>query len=153
VAIHHPAASFRKEKAMRDLYNSIAIKPVIAPAANANLGTTALVGSVVDSLGFGSVTYAIQTGALTDVDATYTTLLEESDAAGSGFAAVSDSDLLGTETAASFTFAADGVVRKLGYAGSKRYTRLTITPAGADSGNSPISALAILGHPATAPVA
>lgn len=138
---------------MRDTYNNISVKPVIAPAANANLGTTPLVGAVVDLLGFNSLTYIVQTGTLSDADATYSTLLEESDVSGSGFTAVDDADLLGTEAAASFTFANDGVVRKLGYIGSKRYTRLTVTPAAADSGNSPISAVAILGHPATAPVA
>lgn len=139
---------------MRDLYHSISLKSVIAPAANANLGTTPLVGAVVDSLGFDSVTYSIHTGTLSDADATYTVLLEESNASDmSGSNAVADADLLGTEAAAGFTFANDGVVRKLGYIGNKRYTRLTITPAAADSGNSPISAVAVLGHPATAPVA
>lgn len=138
---------------MRDLYHNIAVRPVIAPAANSNLGTTALVGTVIDKLGFDSVTYAIITGTLSDADATYTALLEESEASGSGFTAVADNDLLGTETAASFTFADDGVTRKLGYIGNKRYTRLTVTPAAADSGNSPIAAIAILGHPIVAPVA
>lgn len=138
---------------MRDLYSNIAVRPVIVPAANANLGTTALVGTVIDSLGFNALAYAIVTGTLSDVDATYTVLLEESDASGSGFTAVADADMIGTEAAAGFTFANDGITRKLGYIGAKRYTRLTITPAAADSGNSPIAAIAILGHPQSAPVA
>jgi len=139
---------------MRDRYNNIAVRSVIAPAANANLGTTPLVGAIIDTSGFGSLTYVIQTGTLTDADATYAVLLEESDAADmTGATAVADAALLGTEAAAGFTFANDGVVRKLGYVGSRRYTRLTITPTGADSGNSPISAVALLGHPASAPVA
>lgn len=138
---------------IRDLASNIAVRPVIVPAANSNLGTTPLVGTVIDRLGFNSLAYAIVTGTLSDTDATYTVLLEESDASGSGFTAVDDVHLTGTEAEAGFTFANDGVTRKLGYRGTKRYTRLTITPAAADSGNSPIAAVAILGDPAVAPVA
>ncbi len=138
---------------MRDLASNIAVRPVIAPAQNTDLGTTPLVGTVIDRLGFNSLVYAIATGTLSDADATYTVLLEDSDASGSGFGAVDDVYLTGTEADAGFTYANDGVTRKLGYRGTKRYTRLTITPAGANSGNSPISAVAILGHPASAPVA
>lgn len=139
---------------MKDFASNIAIRPVIAPADNADLGTTPLVGTVIDRQGFESLTYAIATGTLSDADATYTVLLEESDASDmSGANAVADADMIGTEAAAGFTYANDGVTRKLGYIGHKRYTRLTITPAGANSGNSPIAALAILGNAHTRPVA
>lgn len=138
---------------MRDLASNIAIRPVIAPAANTDIGTTPIVGTVIDRLGFNSVVYAIVTGTLSDADATYAVLLEESDASGSGFTPVVDAYLTGTEAEASFTFADDGEARKLGYRGTKRYTRLTITPTGANSGNSPIAALAILGDAAERPVA
>jgi hypothetical protein len=139
---------------MRDQAHNLTLRPVIAPAANSNLGTTPLVGSIIDRLGYQSVTYGIITGTLSDVDATYTVLLEESDAANMDSAnAVADADLIGTESAAGFTHANDGVARKLGYIGNKRYTRLTITPAAADSGNSPIAAIAILGGPDVRPVA
>lgn len=138
---------------MRSHAHNIAVRPVIAPAVNTDLGTTPLVGTVIDSLGFDSVTYAIVTGTLSDANATYVVLLEESDSDSTGFTAVADADLIGTEAAAGFNFADDGETRKLGYIGSRRYTRLTITPAGADSGNSPVAAVAILGHPASAPVA
>jgi hypothetical protein len=137
---------------MRDIASNIVVRPVIAPAANSNLGTTPLVGTVIDRLGFNSLAYAIITGTLSDADATYAVLLEESDQSGSNFTAVADEHLTGTEADAGFTYANDGVTRKLGYRGSKRYTRLTITPAAADSGNSPIAAIAILGNPSVAPV-
>jgi len=65
---------------------------------------------------------------------------------------VDDAHLVGTEAAAAFNFADDGEVRKLGYVGNKRYTRLTVTPSG-NSGSAPIAAMAILGNPADAPVA
>lgn len=133
---------------MRDSANNLTLRPVIAPAANSNLGTTPLVGSIIDRQGYESLTYGIITGILSDVDATYTVLLEESDASNMASAnAVADADLIGTEAEAAFIFSDDGETRKLGYVGSKRYTRLTITPAAADSGNSPIAAVAILGRP------
>lgn len=135
---------------MRDFANNIAIRPVIAPVVVSD--NTAAVGNVIDRLGFESVTYGIITGVLADADATFTTLLEESDASGSGFTAVADADMIGTEAAASFTFANDGVTRKLGYIGNKRFTRLTITPA-ANSASAPVAAVAILGHAHERPVA
>lgn len=138
---------------MRDLANNIAIRPVIVPADNADLDTTPLVGTVIDKLGFESLAYAIVTGTLSDANATYAVLLEESDIVDDDFAAVADADLIGTEADAAFAFGDDGETRKLGYVGNKRYTRLTITPTGADSGNSPIAAVAILGNAAERPVA
>ncbi|BBE74568.1 hypothetical protein [Oharaeibacter diazotrophicus] len=135
---------------MRDLIHSIKPTKVIAPIVVSD--NTAAVGAIVDRLGYDSVSYVIQTGVLADADATFAVLLEESDASDmTGAAAVADADLLGTEAAASFTYADDGAVKTLGYIGSKRYTRLTVTPTG-NSGSAPISALAILGHPASAPV-
>lgn len=139
---------------MKDMFNNITVRPVIAPADRADIGTTPIAGAIIDQRGYDSLTYAIATGTLSDANATYSVLLEESNDSGmSGANEVADADLIGTEAAAGFTFANDGVTRKLGYRGSKRYTRLTITPAGADSGNSPIAAIAILGNPALAPVA
>jgi hypothetical protein len=113
-----------------------------------------LVGTVIDRLGFNSLVYAIIAGTLSDVDAVYGVLLEESDVVDDDFTAVADADMHGTEAAAGFNYADDGETRKLGYRGTKRFTRLTITPTTtAQSGNSPIAAVAILGDPAVAPVA
>lgn len=139
--------------AVRDLFNNITPVQVLAPVA-ARTDNTAAVGTVVDGLGYESVTYVINIGANTDTDATFAALLEESDASGSGFTAVADADLLGTEALAGFTAADDdNKMRKLGYSGTKRYTRLTITPSSNNSGNIFIAANAILGHPAMAPTA
>ena len=137
---------------MRDLASNIALRPVIAPAANNNIGTTPLVGTVIDRLGFNSVVYAIATGTLSDINATYAVLIEDSDEAGSGFVPVPDEYLTGTEVEAGFNFGDDGETRKIGYRGTKRYSRLTITPAGADSGDSPIAAVAVLGDALNRPV-
>lgn len=133
---------------MRDLASNIAIRAVIPPAVVSD--NTAAVGTVIDRRGFDSLTYVIATGILADADATFAALLEESDASGAGFTAVADADMIGTEALASFTFADDGAVRKLGYIGHKRYTRLTLTPAG-NSANAPLSAVAVLGHASARP--
>lgn len=135
---------------MRDFASNIAIRPVIAPVVVGD--NAAAVGTVIDRLGFESLTYGIVTGTLADADATFAVLLEESDASGSGFTAVADADMIGTEADAGFNYADDGETRKLGYAGHKRYTRLTITPTG-NSGSAPIAAIAILGHANKRPVA
>ena len=98
----------------------------------------------------------IATGSIGDANATFTVLLEEGDAAAMGDAtAVADADLLGTEALASFIFSDDNKCFKLGYIGSKRYTRLTITPSGNSGTPSAalLSAVAILGNPQIAPTA
>lgn len=135
---------------MKDLMNNIDVKRVIAPVSVAD--NTAAVGQVVDGRGFDSLTYLIATGSIADADATFAVLLEESDASGSGFAAVADADLIGTEALAGFQFDDDNECRKLGYKGSKRYTRLTITPAN-NASAALVTAIAVLGHPAIAPTA
>jgi hypothetical protein len=135
---------------MRDLANNLAIRTAIASVTVSD--NTPLVGVVIDSLGFEGVVYAIGIGTLADADATFVPLIEESDSSGSGFTAVADADLIGTEAGAGFTFADDGETRKLGYVGNKRYTRLTITPSG-NAGSASLAALAILGHAHQRPVA
>ena len=118
---------------MRDATNNVQIKRVLSPVSVSD--NTAQVGQVIDHQGYDAATYVIATGSIADADATFTVLLEESDASGSGFAAVADADMVsqtsGTapETAAAFQFDSDNQCRKLGYIGVKRYTRLTITPA------------------------
>lgn len=134
---------------MRDLFNRINPKPAIAPVVVVD--NTAQVGSVIDRQGAESVTYVINTGVLADADATFAVRLDEGNAANlSDATQVADIDTLGTQTGESFTFAADGACFKLGYTGSKRYTRLTITPAN-NTGAAPMSAFAILGHVALGP--
>ncbi len=136
---------------MRDAFNNINPIKCIAPIVIGD--DTASVGATIDRQGFDSLTYVISTGILADIDATFAILLEESDDSGmSGASAVADSDLLGTETLAGFTFTHDGETRKLGYRGDKRYTRLTLTPSN-NSGSAPVSVVAILGVPTIAATA
>lgn len=141
---------------MRDAANSFQIKRVLSPASVAD--NTAQVGQIIDRAGYDAVTYAIATGSLADADVTFTVLLEESDASDlSGSNAVADVDMVsqtsGTapETAAGFRFDDDNEVRKLGYIGAKRYTRLTITPA-ANASAALLAAVCVLSHPQRSPV-
>lgn len=111
-----------------EMFNNINLKRVLSPVSVAD--NTAQVGEVIDHQGLpvGGAVYVIATGSIGDAGAEFTTLLEESDASGSGFAAVAGADLLGTEALASFIQTDDNKCFKLGYKGIKRYTRLTITP-------------------------
>lgn len=121
----------------------------LAPAANNNLSTTPLVSAIIDCADAMATECVIMTGALTDADAVYSVLLEEGDDSSlSDNTAVADADMLtmtaGTapETAAAFDYTNDGVVRRIGYVGIKRYIRLTITPTTtANSGDTPIAIL------------
>jgi hypothetical protein len=135
---------------MKDLMNNIDVKRVISPVSVAD--TTAQVGQVIDGAEADSVTYIINLGSIADADATFTVLLEESDASGSGFAAVADEDMIGTEALAGFQFDDDNEVRKLGYKGIKRYTRLTITPV-ANASAALLGAVCVLSHLSQAPAA
>ena len=138
---------------MRDIHNSIAVRRGLSPVA-AGTDNTAFVSEIVDTLGFGSCEFITLIGANTDADATFTVLFEDGDESDlSDHAAVADTDLLGTEAAASFDYSDDNEVRKIGYIGPKRYCRVTITPAANGAGNIYIAGAWVLGHPASAPVA
>lgn len=140
---------------MRDEASYMQVKRVISPVVVTN--NTALVGQVIDRQGYDALTYIIAIGTLADDDATFTVLLEESDQSGSGFAPVDDKDMISQtagsapEAAASFGAADDDEVRKIGYIGNKRYTRLTITPAN-NTGNAAIAAVAALARAEQKPV-
>jgi hypothetical protein len=143
---------------MRDALTAKQIKRVLSPAVQSD-ANTALVGQVIDHQGFDSATYIILTGGLTDATATFAVKLEESDDSGmSGANEVADGDMVsqtrGTaaETAAAFDFSNDNEVRSLGYIGTKRYTRLTITPSGNDDGDINLAAVCVLELPAHQPV-
>jgi hypothetical protein len=136
---------------MRDLYNELLVKQV-EPSVTQTNDSTAFVGAIIDHQGYDSALYIINLGTMTDADVTGAVLLEEGDESDlSDAASVADADLLGTEAAAAFQYDDDGEVRKLGYKGSKRYTRLTITPTGNNSGALPIGVVCVLGHPHLGP--
>ncbi len=142
---------------MRDLTNNILVKRAISPVSGA-ASDAAQVSQIIDRQGFGSLTFLIATGAIADADATFTVLVEDGDAANlSDAAAVVDAQLIsqlsGTvpEIAAGFRFDDDDEVRKIGYIGSKRYVRMTITPA-INTGAWLIAVLALLDRAEHKPV-
>ena len=134
----------------RDLFNDVKITTVVAPGA-AVTDNTAKVGAIIDNSGFDSLLYSWVL-VTPDADATFTPLLEESDNSSlSGSNEVADADLIGTESGA--TDSAGNTTTKawkLGYKGTKRYTRLTLTPA-ANTGNLYVAAVAIQGSARSLP--
>ena len=138
--------------AVRDLMSNITPKVAIAPFVATD--GTAAVSAAIDTRGYESVTFIIALGTLADVDATWAVTVKEGDDSTQGnHTAVADTDLLGTEALAGFTYAADGACRKIGYSGTKRYVSIEIDDVTANSGNAPMCVVAILGHPELVPTA
>ena len=97
---------------------------------------------ILDTKGLNGAVFAILIGANTDADATFAVLFEDGNDSGlSDHAAVADEFLNGTELLAGFQFDDDNEIRKIGYHGSKRYCRVTITPSGNGAGNIFIAGL------------
>lgn len=137
---------------MRDQASNLKVARDISPLTQTN-ADTAIVGQIVDGAGFESVTRFIAYGNITDANVTLVTLLEEGDdAALADAAAVADADMVGTEVGVTPLLSNDNTQYKLGYIGSKRYTRLTVTPTGNDAGAISVSSVAVLGNPRHAPV-
>jgi len=141
---------------MRDNISNMQVKRALSPVSVAD--NTAQVSQIIDRQGYDALAFLIATGSLADVDATFTVLVDDGDAANlSDAAAVADADLVsqtsGTapETAASFTFTHDDQVRKIGYLGPKRYVRLTITPA-ANASAALLCVIAVLSRAEHKPV-
>lgn len=133
-----------------DLHSNIKVSRAIAPAA-ATTDNTAWVSAILDTQNYDTNELVLQAGALADADVTLTTLLEESnDPAMSGANAVSDNDLIGLESEASFSFADDNLTKKLGYKGSKRYIQAKVTPAN-NAGNAFLAAVWIQANGRKAP--
>jgi hypothetical protein len=129
---------------MRDYASTMHVARAISPQA-ARTDNTAIISQIISRAGFEGLVFAINIGANTDTNVTFAALVEHGDQANlSDAAAVPDSQLSGTELLASFQFDDDNEVRKIGYVGPKPYVRLTITPAGNDSGNIFVDAVAIL---------
>jgi hypothetical protein len=65
---------------MRDSMNLVNPRRAISPSAGPS-DNTAQVGAIIDSQGFDSLTYIIETGTLVDADATFAVTIEHGDAA------------------------------------------------------------------------
>jgi len=110
---------------------------------------TTTVGEIIDTSGFESIEFIIQSGTITD--GAYALLLEEGDDAALADAAVLSSELtLGSLTG--FVAADDDVTKRVGSIGKDRYQRLSIVSTSTTSGGF-FSAISVLGHPHSGPVA
>jgi hypothetical protein len=134
---------------MRDLANHLDFLQAFPPKAAVTDGT-AQVSAIFDRRGFDGAMLAYTVGTLTDADAVWSCLIEDSDD-GSTFAAVADEYLTGTEVLAGFTFGDDNECRKIGYTGIKRYLRATIDDTTANTGNLFVSGMWIGGYPSRMP--
>lgn len=130
---------------MRDITNQLHLAPAYVPGAAVTDGT-AQVSTVCDRLGYDSVMLALITGTLTDTNAVWSVLIEDSDD-DSTYEAVADTYLNGTEDLAGFTFADDDACRKIGYTGNKRYVRATIDDTTANTGDLYVAGVWVLGNP------
>lgn len=111
---------------------------------------TTTVGNIIDTAGYNSLEFIITAGAITD--GAYALLLEEGDDSGlSDVAIVPPAETLGALTG--FVAADDDTSKRVGSIGKKRYQRLSIVSTGTTTGVDAMSAVAILGVPAHAPVA
>lgn len=140
---------------MRDLHNSI--HPVVAITPRVVTDDTASVSAQIDRYVseryFDSLEFLILLGTLSDANATFAVTGRHANVSDwSDAEALTDAMLLGTLALAGGTFADDDEAKKLGYIGDKRYVEITITPTG-NTGNIPLAALALLGHPSITPTA
>jgi len=138
----------------KDNHNGIFPKTLFPPIAAQTNSSTARISNIIDTSGYESLELVLINGTNTDTTATFAVLVEDgADSALSDNVAVADEQLLGTEVLAAFTFANDGICRKIGYLGTKRYVRVTVTPTSNDSGDWFMAGVAILGHAKTQPTA
>ena len=125
--------------------------PVVALNTSSISSDTTTNGDIIDTAGFESILFVIQSGTL--ADGTYTPLIQEGDDSGlSDASAVADADLTNTEASVAFAASDDNAVKSIAYVGSKRYVRLNIVSASTSSGGT-VSAVAVKGNPISAPAA
>jgi hypothetical protein len=110
---------------MRSLKSRVTVSRGIAPAGNRTTGTVN--GTGVTMAGVGRALVRFDPGTITD--GTHTPSVEESDASGSGYAAVAAGDLDGT-----LAVLASNVAQVVGYLGKKAFIRPVVVSAGTTTG-------------------
>lgn len=128
---------------MRDLASNIGAVAALAPAVQ----SAAASGAAIDTLGFNSVAFILNTGAIAG-DGDFGVKVQESDTDVSGDFTDADASVVDTTAPASLEATS---AYKLGYRGHKRFVRLALTKAGGTS--IAAGAVAILGDAASRPVA
>ena len=131
-----------------DLHSNI--KQVVALDSQDITTDTTTVGNIIDTVGFESLEYLIQSGTITD--GAYAFVLEEDDVIGFGSATVvPTAEVLGVLTG--FVAADDDAALRVGSIGKKQFQRLSIVSTGTSTGATKMSSTAVLGHPKHMPVA
>lgn len=134
---------------MKDMHNELVFKRAISPVSVGD--NTAQVSQIIDRAGFEGLEFIIALGSIADADATFAVTMDEGSVANlSDAAAVAAADMIGTLALAGFQFDSDNQCRKIGYKGTKRYVRLTITPT-SNASAALLAAIAALSHPRTRP--
>lgn len=152
----------------RDLHSNIKTVKHLSAAAYT---TTQTPSNGIDRQGFSSLEFLISIGVVTNIanspQPSWAFKLQESDSQSTGFSDVTDSDveLVGSakspvaapnsSTGVFLTVdaaAEDDQTYRVGYIGNKRYVRVVATAANTP-GSTPLSIVAVLGHPALAPTA
>jgi hypothetical protein len=136
---------------MRDIISGFDFVVAFPPKAAVTDGT-AQVSDLLDRQGYDAVALILLTGTLTDSDAVWSVLIEDSPD-GDNWTAVDDEFLVGTELLAGFDFDDDKVVRKIGYVGGARYLRATIDDTTTNSGNLFVAGVWMVGNPDRQPTA
>lgn len=128
---------------MRDLYSNVGAVSALVPSVK----SASVDGTAVDTKGFNSAAFVVNTGAIVSAG-DFGVKLQESDTTTDGDFTDVAADQVDTNAPA--TLEANSTY-KLGYRGFKRYARLVLTKAGGTS--IAAGAGAVLGNPADAPVA
>ncbi|RUV66746.1 MAG: hypothetical protein EOR30_34325 [Mesorhizobium sp.] len=128
---------------MRDLYHNLGVVLALTPAVKTAAGD----GAAIDTKGYGSVAFAVNTGAIVAAG-DFGIKVQHSDTSTSGDFVDAPAGTFFSNAPA--TLAASSAY-KMGYIGDKRYCRLSLTYA---SGTSiAAGAVAVLGNAANKPVA
>lgn len=126
---------------MRDIASNLKFITALSPAVQA----ATVNGVAVDTLGYGSCAFVLNTGAIVGAG-DFGAKVQESDVSGSGYTDVAAGDLVGSFDATAAADATD----KVSYIGHKRYARLVLTKTGGTS--IAAGAVAVLGNAASQPV-
>lgn len=121
-----------------------------------NLATASVIGTAIDTRGYGGVEFIVEHGTRSASTVTVTTTVMESTATtASTFTSVADGDLVGLETDVSLAAVAisagvtSACTKRIGYKGSKRYVKVKMKASASTIGG----AAAVLFDPELAPVA
>jgi hypothetical protein len=134
---------------MRNTFSgTLAVKALASGTVQTGTTNGVTVDTGIYANNFRDVLFVIHSGTLTD--GSYAVTVEESDASGSGYAAVDSGRVLGSLP----TFAAtdDNVWNSFGVRPTKRYVRVVVTATGATTGGV-LAATAVLGNGGNNPAA